>query len=294
MRMQIEKEFAPRSGMRLIRLMEPHIFTCSRCSEAKKSKLFARPDVAPHRCLCNGCYGYLLSVFDIKKGSQSEEEKSSLLAAALLQVFSRAQKQGSERLFRIAEKRADYLDFKSVLFLSTANLVEDALAQKHELDWSPAVIGYCKAVENEIVRRLIDLLVGLVKGSLSRADLDDKDFGRVAKYCNSPSNKPPELGVFAHFLQTFALSTSRRATSGLLHAFDSLICDLPRRDWLIDRGGLSPSLTKLCSEYRNRAAQVESLSRADYLACREFVCGTDGLIWKIVSATLGQKEYNRA
>jgi hypothetical protein len=292
--MQIEKEFAPRCGMRLIRLVEPRIFTCSRCTEAKKSKLFARPDVAPDRHLCNGCYGYLLSVFDIKKGSQSEDEKSSLLAAALLQAFSKAQKQESERLFRIAEKRAGYLDSKSVLFLSTANLVEDALAQKHELDWSPAVIGYCKAVENEIVKRLIDPLAGLVKGLLSRADLDDKDFGRVAKYCNSPSNKPPELGVFAHFLQTFASSTSRRATSGFLRAFDALAHNFPRRDWLVDRGGLSASLTKLCFEYRNRAAHVESLSSSDYLACREFVCGADGLIWKIVSATLGQKEYNRA
>src|SRR5437870_781662 len=122
--MQIQKEYAPRCGMRLIRLADSHIFTCSRCNQAKRSKLFARPDIAPGRCLCNGCYGYLLSVFDIKKGSQSEDEKSSLLAVALLQAFSRAKKQEAERLFRIAERRAGYLDSRSVLFLSTANLVE--------------------------------------------------------------------------------------------------------------------------------------------------------------------------
>ncbi len=88
---------------------------------------------------------------------------------------------------RLAEKRAAYLDQRSVVFLSTAALVQTALVGHLDLDWSPGIIGYCKAVENEVVTRLILPVAALLAGRVTRQEMDDKDIGRMAKFCTTPS-----------------------------------------------------------------------------------------------------------
>jgi NAD-dependent SIR2 family protein deacetylase len=64
--MAVVKHFPPQAGLQLVRHDDLQVFTCSRCSGEKKSKLVAHRVAQPEKPLCNGCYGLLLS-----KGDQS-------------------------------------------------------------------------------------------------------------------------------------------------------------------------------------------------------------------------------
>ena len=77
----------------------------------------------------------------------------------------------------------------------------------------------CKAVEAEVISRILRPLAVRASGEDLSVDKNDKDVGRVAAYCADPSRKPPELGTFAHFLQTIIHSHNRRDSSVLIRVF---------------------------------------------------------------------------
>jgi len=288
------KAYQPRHGLQLFRYEQSIIFQCARCGEAKKTKLQASYGHTPGQLLCNGCYGFLLSVLDIRERRASEDEKADLLSTLLLQEFSKAQKQDAEKRLRLSEKRSVYLDQRSIIFVSTSDLVQTALSAHSDLDWSPGIIGYCKAVENEVVRRLIVPVSVNLAGRVPKQELDDKDIGRMARFCNAPDDRPPELGTFAHFLQTFIHSSSRSGTSLVMQIFQRHVNTFAKRDWILDPNGLHRQLAVLSQEYRNKAAHLSALTESDYVACRDFVIGLDGLLWKLVEATLDQRSFNKA
>jgi hypothetical protein len=125
----------------------------------------------------------------------------------------------AEQLFRASEKQAESLSEETVRFIATAEHVARQLEQEPHLEWSPAVIGLCKGVEAEIVRRVVRPLAELAAGQDLTADRGDKDLGRMAAFCADSARKPPELGTFAHFLQTVAFSEARRRNSKLIASF---------------------------------------------------------------------------
>src|SRR5438874_1560736 len=93
-----------------------------------------------------------------------------------------------------------HLNLTTRSFFRTAEALSSFLQQSSDLDWSPAVIALCKAFELETVQRImLPLRMKIASEDLS-ADIKDKDFGRIAKFCNSSAAKPPELGTFAHSL----------------------------------------------------------------------------------------------
>jgi hypothetical protein len=150
------------------------------------------------------------------------------------------------------------------------------------LEWSPAVIGLCKAFEAEVVSRILrPLAVRASREDLS-SDKNDKDIGRVAVFCADSTRKPPPaLGTFSHFLQTVIHSTQRRETSVLLRCFLKLTADCTGSHWLLEPDGLHATLAVLVDNFRNRAAHIEELGRQDYLDCRELVIGSEGALWKL-------------
>ena len=107
----------------------------------------------------------------------------------------------------------------------------------------------------------------------------------MAAFCADPSRRPPELGVFAHFLQTAIHSQQRRETSALLGSFLRLIGDWTGSHWLLDPMGLHSALELLIRSFRNRAAHIDELGEEEYLRCRELVIGSEGALWKLVVAT---------
>lgn len=282
---EITKEFPQRGPMQQFRLTSLAAFHCFRCGQAKKSKLLVTYEENWDRLLCNGCYGRLLSIFEIKAGTNSDDEKATALADLLLSLFSKDQLRENDRLYRIAEKRADLLCESTRRFVATSERLSQVLQLDADLDWSPATIGLCKAVETEVVERLLLPLKTLVHGSDLTTDIKDKDLGRVAKFFTDPLAKPPELGTFAHFLQTSLNSQARRNTSPVVNSLYRLFSSLPNSAWLSNIKGLYDSLVRLTRDFRNRAAHLDVLTRHDYEECRSFVLGPEGILWKLIAAT---------
>jgi hypothetical protein len=83
------------------------------------------------------------------------------LAAALLSAITLDQRRQAENLLRTSEKRAERLSAEAVRFIATAQYVAGQLQADPQLEWSPAVIGLCKAVEAEIVVRILRPLADL-------------------------------------------------------------------------------------------------------------------------------------
>jgi hypothetical protein len=173
----------------------------------------------------------------------------------------------------------------AIRFIASAEYVAKHLEANPHLEWSPAVIGLCKAVEIEVVRRILRPLALQLANSDLAVDRADKDFGRIAAYCSDLSRTPPELGAFVHFLQTVIHSSQRRTTSALIGGYLRLVADWKGSHWLMEPGGLHAALVALTTKFRNRAAHIDELSRADYDGCRDLTIGSEGTLWKLVSAT---------
>lgn len=286
---QLQKEYPARGHLQQFRFKEATAFHCFRCGTSKKAKLITIYDQDWNRRLCNGCYGRLLSIYEIKAGTGEDDEKAEALATLLLSLFNADQERELQRLFKISEKRAEFLSEITLRFLATAEYVSKSLDSAANLDWSPAIIGLCKAVEMEVVERLIMPLTVLRGSALLNEDVKDKDIGKIAKFCKNETEKPPELGTFAHFLQTTINSEKRRSTSTLMQAFIKLLHDYPNAIWILDINGLYTTLSLLTRDYRNRAAHIDDLTKLDYESCRSLVIGDSGMLWKLIQATQSHK-----
>ena len=282
----IQKDYPPRGPMHQYRLSEATAFHCFRCGESKKSKLLTTYDHDWQRLLCNGCYGRLLSIYEIKAGTESDDDKAASLAALLLSLCDRDQSREAQRLFALSERRAQLLTESSLRFVATSEHLSRVLVSVSELDWSPTTIGLCKAFETEVVARIIAPLSQAVSGVALDSDIRDKDIGRVARYCADPSAaKPPELGTFAHFLRTALYSKTRRETSPLIRALFRLFASWPDSTWLTDLEGFYDAVARLTRDFRNRAAHTDVLLQSDYDSCRAFVIGPSGILWRLIHAT---------
>ncbi len=274
------KEYPRRGPMQQYRFAEATAFLCFRCSASKKAKLqtIYREDWSLR--LCNGCYGYLLSIYKVKAGTSADDERTEVLATVLLSSVTRDQQLEAEKLLKHSHDRAHRLSEKALRFIATSNCVAKSLSKMTDLDWSAATIGYCKAVEYEIIDRIIAPVRDAVHPSKLADDKRDKDFGRIARYCDG-SAPAPELGTFAHFLQTAINSKSRRESSHLLNSFFRVIQKWPRSNWILEPAGLCEALHTLTSDFRNRAAHIDELSEADYNECKELVTGPNGILWQL-------------
>jgi hypothetical protein len=281
----VTKTYPQRGPLQQFRFAEGTAFRCFRCGDTKKSKLIAVYGGDWSRRLCNGCYGRLLSLFEIKAGTDAYDQRAEALAAALLAAVAVEDQRHAERLLRASERRAERLCPEAVRFIATAEHVATTLQAEPQLEWSPPVIGLCKAVEAEVVSRLLRPLAASCSDEDLTVDTDDKDIGRVAAFCADQSRRPPELGTFAHFLQTAINSQHRRETSPLLRRFLRLLAGWTGSQWLMDPKGLHLALVALTKDFRNRAAHIDELGKADYAACRHLVIGEDGALWRLVVAT---------
>ena len=281
----LQKTYPQRGPLQLFRFSTPTTFQCFRCGATKKSKLIANHTGDWSKELCNACYGRLLSLHEIKAGTAPDDERAEALAVLLTTLIGRDAQRQAERAFLVAAERAAHLQPVSIKFIGTSDAVASTLAADANLEWSPAVIGLCKAMELETCARLLFPVVDACKALDMSADVKDKDLGRVAAYCAGKPVKAPELGSIAHFLQTVSNSEARRQSSNLIRLFLQLATGWPGAQWILNPTGLHAELAALTSRFRNRAAHTEEVSRSDYEACRELVIGESGVIWKLLLST---------
>jgi hypothetical protein len=286
---KVIKEYPQRGPMQQFRLESSRAFHCFRCGQDKTSRLVTVYGGDWSRLLCNGCYGRLLSIFTIKKGTGDEEQKAEALGEVLLARASNDERQQATKRLLISERRAGLLSERALKFIATSEYVAQHLTAGENLDWSAAVIGLCKALEIETVSRIIDPLRATESSDFSE-DSKDKDFGRVAKYCSGVAAAAPELGTLKHFLQTAKHSVSRQQTSALLGAVKIMVMQWPHSDWLFRDDGLPKVLDLVTTRFRNRAAHTDELTKEDYESCRQAVVGPDGALWMLINASQTVKQ----
>jgi len=271
------RRYSERGPLQQLRLARPNSFLCFRCKAAKVSRLVTVYDGDWNKLLCNGCYGRLLSIYTVKAGESPTEERVEALAAMLLSF--------AKGFVPSSTGPARDLTPSGFQFLATSEYVASSLKENISLDWSPAVIGLCKAVEVELRSRILDPVKALCSNVDLDADCLDRELKRVASFCAGRSSRAPELGALSHFLKT-CINDKRRATSSnLLFVFTSWTGSRSRRAWLLDPNGLAIAINTLATEYRNQAAHTEQLDSVDYEKCHRYVAGSSGILWKILAST---------
>jgi hypothetical protein len=283
-RYEVVKTYAQRGPLQQYRLATNTSFICSRCGSGKTSKLVSTVQGNWDRLLCNGCYGFLLSVWEIKVGSLEEEPRDAALldmlaSAASADEVARAQ----SRLIASAPQHTQLSD-DAQRMLATAHAVTAALRSATGLDWSVAIIGLCKAVEVEAVHRIAEPLRLAASGQDLSVEVKDPDFARVARYCEGRAPSP-ELGSLAYFLRAAVNSKRRAETSVLVAALRAAAKAWPSADWLFAKGGFTDAVEHLTREYRNPAAHTALLDEDDFTSCTRLVHGQDGLLWRLIVAT---------
>ena len=218
-RFEVVKTYPQRGPLQQYRLTASTSFPCSRCGTSKTSKLVSTIQADWDRLLCNGCYGYLLSIWDIKAGSQEDESRDAALLQKLASAVPASEVARAQSRLIASAPQAAQLTEAAQRMLATAHAVTATLRRATGLDWSVAIIGLCKAVEVEAIHRIAEPLRLVASGQDMSVEAKDHDFARVARYCEGKANAP-ELGSLAHFLRT-ATNSKRRAETSVLVSVSS-------------------------------------------------------------------------
>ena len=123
----LTKTYPSRGPLRQYRFASSVAFRCLRCGKTKKSKLVTVYSEEWSRKLCNGCYGRLLSIYEIKAGSGTESERVQELTDVLSALVTVDKRREVERAFRVADRRAETLSTEAVQFIATAEYVAGQL-----------------------------------------------------------------------------------------------------------------------------------------------------------------------
>ena len=110
----VTRTYPPRGPLQQFRFADSTAFSCFRCGNTKKSKLITVYNGNWSKRLCNGCYGRLLSLYEIKAGTAADDERADKLAVALLSMLAVDDQRQAERLFRASQKRAERLSAEAV------------------------------------------------------------------------------------------------------------------------------------------------------------------------------------
>ena len=130
----VTKTYPQRGPLQQFRFAEGTAFRCFRCGNSKKSKLITVYSGDWSRKLCNGCYGRLLSLYEIKAGTSEDDQRAEELADALLSLVTVDQQRQAERLFRASGSRAEAISPEALRFIATAEHVAGQLESNAQLN----------------------------------------------------------------------------------------------------------------------------------------------------------------
>ncbi len=282
-RFDVEKKVLPRGPLHRYRLKRATAFTCCRCSKDKTSKNIVSVHDKWELLLCNGCYGWLLSVWEIKEGDLPETERHAGLLKLLSELVGESQVQRARSVLLARDTRASQLSSAALTMLATAEAVAEGFAARTvtELDWSAAVIPLCKAVEVEAGRLVYEPLRAAVVDQVLAGDR--ARFKTMVRFCQD--NGPLSLGAMSYFMSSVA-AAPRSVNSPLVVAIRLLASRWPRSDWLFSANGFTARVRILTNQYRNPAAHTDLLSKSEYRACVEDVRGSDGILWHLLAAVV--------
>lgn len=285
------ERYPPRGNLQLIRYDRAAPFECWRCRKTKVSKLQAIANLERPRIICNGCYGYLLSLAEIKAQNIEPWLKAEQIHDLnIKEVSAKQAAQGAEKHEQRIKQYWRFLSPQARQFIGTAEFLYERMTDRVDLDFSPLIIELVKSFEHQC-------LIGFVEPMKNKAmnepqverevtaDCEDRDFGRMAKYVFGRDVRPPELGVIAYTLATFIHSKERILRSRFLKILNAHISSCRDVDYFMNQERFVGQASKLTQSYRNPAAHVGSLSKLAFEECRTMLIGPSGVLWQLVTAT---------
>ena len=138
-------------------------------------------------------------------GSAEDSECADALAEKLLALVSVDEQRNAMELLRIRASGITELTEQSQRLLATSKFVASHLANATDLDWSAAIVCICKAVEVELIERLIEPL------ALECRDADLDDDIQTSTSGESPDSVPVALTSHRSWGSS-ATSSEQRAT----------------------------------------------------------------------------------
>lgn len=286
----IVRRYPPRGNLQLIRYDSNAPFECWRCRKTKVSKLQAIVSLEQPRTICNACYGYLLSLAEIKvQDIEPWLKVEQIHALTLKEVPAKVAAQAAEKQARRRKQYWKFLSPEARRFIGTAEYLYEQMADRDDLDFSPLIIELVKSFEYECIIGFVEPMKDkatnvLLAESEVRIDCQDKDFGRIAKYVFGRDVKPPELGTIAYTLTTFIHSKKRIQESKFLRILDAHISSCRDRDYFINQERFVAHASKLTQLYRNPAAHVGFMSKQTFEECMAMLMDAGGVLWQLVTA----------
>lgn len=287
----VMKRYPSRGNLELIRYDSNAPFECWRCRKTKVSRLQAIVNLERPRIICNACYGYLLSLAEIK--AQNIElwlKAEQIHDLTIKEVSAKQAAQAVEKQEQRLKQYWKFLSHQARLFIGTAEYLYERMTDRDDLDFSPLVIELVKCFEHQCITGFLEPLKNRgmnespTEGEVS-ADCQDKDFGRMAKYIFGREMHPPELGTIAYTLATFIHSEKRIHESKFLKILNTHISSCRDADYFSNQERFAAQVSKLTQSYRNPAAHVGSMSKLAFEECRAMLMGPSGILWQLVTAT---------
>jgi hypothetical protein len=183
------------------------------------------------------------------------------------------------RLFQVAEHdRYDLppsfvqilpdLDHDTVAILQTAEILRRL---EHPVpDFSIAIIEYCKAVEVELKRKLLEPLRARIQAKTGQLAKPIGQLHRLSRYLSGKTDRPLELGTLAKTISA-ALSSSTSADDLLVLEIRDYLGRFPNPAWMTSQ--FAGDIEALARDFRNPAAhgRIQDPTRVE--ECRRIVLG---------------------
>jgi len=281
---KIIKKYPKKGPLSQFRFEKVISYACFRCKSVKTSKLISICNDEWDFKLCNGCYGRLISLYEIHRGQKSNEDKIEQINETITDI----QKQFSESLDILIKNYSNkntHLDNLTNKYLATANLLYEKLPKREYIEWSPAILCLCKSVENELINKIISPLKKIASETINENPSEDKRTIKIEKYIYGKSNIPPELGAISFLFELLSNSEKWKQNNPIFNLIKSYCQKRPFSDWIYSKNGAAKSLNELCQKYRNIAAHISDLKIEDYEKCLSLVCAKNGILDKICTTS---------
>lgn len=285
---KIIKSYPKRGPLSQFRFEKIVSYVCFRCNRTKTSKLISICNDNWELKLCNGCYGRLISLYEIHTGKDNEEEKIEKIVENIFNT----QKQFSESLNILIEnytKKNSQLNELTIKYLATADFLGKKLPKDNFIEWSPAIMCLCKSVESELISKIFLPLKKIALENSYKSNFEDKRTIRIEKFVSGNTDVSPELGTISFLFNLLANSEEWKKNNKLFNIIKIFLEKKPFSEWFYSKNGASKSLDELCKKYRNISAHISDLTKDDFDKCYLIVNGKDGILEKIFLASSSNK-----
>ena len=212
----------------------------------------------------------------IKNLPREEEEKLFKLCQSIDQKMDKTLSEQSITIENYIEETKRWLDLWELLnedskkFLPIAELIFDELSQLKDADFSPFIVQYCRALENEILKKLFETYhkEGLINLDVAKLIKDDLENSKTKKFAGmiKRNRMTYTLGDMNFIMALLKEGGNTLRSSPLLQHFKDFSL-LYFKAKILEKEFLN-DLEKITTEYRNKAAHPHILDLSIALECQ--------------------------